>query len=153
MRMGMITLLVDGKQVPLRSVGTNDGLGYGRFHVPGLEIHDYELFVGRDELVARMSEEFDALVAEMKEDDRLDDEPSALQRMGYPTLPDAFQHPEDFEKVIRTFLDRDILVAFLPFTEESDLVVNSTDQIRVTREGVTLSGRCFRRTWPRASVT
>lgn len=139
-----VTLLFDGKQVPLRSLGTNDGLNFGRFDAPGLEVHSYELCVSADELVVAMSAEFDALVEEMKVDDLLDDEPSALQLMCYPKLREALHWPEELREVIRIFLEREILIAFVPFSGESDFVINSVDRIFVTESGVTLAGRCFR---------
>lgn len=140
----MATLLFDGQAAPLSSLGMHDGLGYGRFDAPGLEVHSYEFFVSSGELAVAMSEEFDALVAEMREDDLLVDERSAFQRMEYPTLRHAFRHPKELEEVIDTFLHHDILVRFVPFSDRSEFVINSTDEIRVTESGVTLAGRCFR---------
>ena len=136
---------LDGQSVEASVLATNDGLNYGRFDAPGLEVHTYELVVTRGELSAAFSVAFDSLVAEMREDDLHDDHPSALKRMNYPTLNDAFFHPSELEEVIRIFLDREILARWTPLTEASEFVINSTDAIQVTAAGVTLSGRCFRR--------
>jgi hypothetical protein len=141
----MGSLWVNGELTSPSKVGSNDGLGFGRFNEPNLDIHAYELFVPADELTAALSDRFDALVAEMKTDDLLDVEPSALRRMSYPSLAGAFCHPIELEEVIRDHLHRDILQIFTPFSASTELIINSTDEIRVTDRGVTLIGRCFRK--------
>ena len=141
----MPRLWVDGRSIEPAFLATNDGLNYGRFDAPGLEVHTYELVVTRGELIKAFSAAFDSLVAEMREDDLHDDHPSALKRMNYPSLNDAFFQPSELEEVIEIFLDREILSRWTPLTDACEFVINSTDAIQVTAAGVTLSGRCFRR--------
>lgn len=138
-------VLLDGQPTPANDLGTNDGLQYGRFDAPGLEVHSFEFTVGADELVEALSAHFSELVAEMREDDLRDEEPSALSRMGYPSLGNAFDSPAELKEVIDIFLDRTILETFLPFSERSEFIINSTDEIQVSRSEVTIRGRCFRK--------
>src|SRR5689334_4389619 len=107
LRVSMAAFFVDGATIEPALLGTNDGLNYGRFDAPGLEVHAYEVRVGIEEVLAAKSADFDKLVEEMRTDDLLDDEPSALMRMGYPTMRDAFAHPDDLREVIRIFMDRE----------------------------------------------
>jgi hypothetical protein len=144
----MVVCFVDGARVDPSLLGTNDGLNYGRFDAPGLEVHTYEVRIEIEELLPAMAGAFDDLVVEMRTDDRLDVEPSALMRMGYPSLRAAFDHPAELREVIDIFMHRDILVAFAPYTAQSEFIVNSTDEILVDDAGLTLRGRCFRRHWP-----
>jgi hypothetical protein len=141
----MASFFVDGEALEQALLGTNDGLNYGRFDAPGLEVHAYEVRVGIDEVLAAMSADFDKLVEEMRTDDLLDDEPSALMRMGYPTMRDAFAHPDDLREVIRIYMHREILWTFAPFSERSDYIINSTDEIHVAPDGLRFVGRCFAR--------
>lgn len=127
---------------------TNDGLNYGRFDAPGLEVHSYEFSATAEEIIGAFSKAFDDLVTEMRVDDRNDEDPSPLLRMGYPTLQDAFAQPNDLAEVIEIFLDRNILEHFVPGTELSEFVINSTDSIHVDQYAVLLRGRCFRRGAP-----
>lgn len=91
------------------------------------------------------------VVAEMRVDDIHDDQPSALMRMGYPTLREAFRHPDELREVIRVYLDREILCAFAPYTPRVVYTVNSTDAITVGESSVTIRGRCFARPDPTTS--
>jgi hypothetical protein len=141
-------VLLDGTSVAAAILGTNDSLGYGRFDAPGLEVHRYEFSASADEIILALSSAFAALVAEMKVDDLLDGEPSALMRMGYPTLREAFHWPRELREVVEVFLHNEILVAFMPFTDQSDFVINSTDEIHINESGLRLLGRCFRRRRP-----
>ena len=141
----MATLQIDGKPTELGTCGTNDGLGFGEFSAQGLVIHRYVFTASAEEVVAAFSPAFDELVEEMREDDKLDSAPSALQRMGYPTLPGAFAQPRELAEVIDIFLDRDILAHFAPFTDASRFVINSVDGLSVTESAVTIEGRCFAR--------
>jgi hypothetical protein len=144
----MAAFFVDGATIEPPLLGTNDGLNYGRFDAPGLEVHAYEVRIGIEEVLAAMSAEFEKLVEEMRTDDLLDDEPSALMRMGYPTMRDAFAHPDDLREVIRIFMHREILWTFARFSEQSQYIINSTDAIHVDPNGLRFVGRCFARRWP-----
>ena len=141
----MAHLFLDGAPVDRAILGTNDGLNYGRFDAPGLEVRRYELLASAEEVIAAFSSAFTVLVEEMRVDDLRDDEPSALMRMGYPTLREAFRWPRELCEVIDIFLDVEILSFFAPFTAESQLVINSTDEVRIDDLGLHIVGRCFRR--------
>ena len=142
-RARLATLELDGVPVDLATCGTNDGLGFGRVSTPGVITRRYSFRASAEELVAAFSAAFDALVGEMRVDDLLDKSPSALQRMGYPTLRTAFDHPEALGEVIATFLGRDILARFVPLRDSSTFVINTIQTVSVTDTAVVLEGTCF----------
>ncbi len=121
----------------------NDGLNYGRFDNVRSTIYEYKFFVDRDELVASMSSSFTEIVEEMREDDKLDNEETELMKMGYPSLEQAFETPKLLADAISIFMDRDILVHYLPYTESYDYIINSTDRIVVDSSGLHIYGRCI----------
>ena len=139
----LATLALDAVPVDLATCGTNEGLGFGRFSTPGLVVRGYSFRASAEEIVATFSEAFDALVGEMRVDDLSDGNPSPLQRIGYPTLRAAFDHPKALGEVIETFLGRDILARFVPFSDNSRFVLNSIHTVSVSEAAVVLEGTCF----------
>lgn len=138
--------LLNGSTVDAASLGVNDGLNFGRFD--GVEGLDYEIRLALAELSARMEAPWNQLLDETRNDDRRDGEPSALERMNYPTFKAAFAYPRDFSEVIETFLAVEILRRFVPFSSQSRFIVNSVDAVKVASDGLAISGRCFANAFP-----
>jgi hypothetical protein len=138
-------LQIDGIPTDARTCGTNEGLGFGRFSEEALVTRRYVFTAPAEDVIAVFSTAFDDLVREMRADEEHDSNPSALRRMGYPKLRGAFAHPRELSEVINEFLGRDILAHFVPYTDESTVVINSIDALSVTESAVTIEGRCFAR--------
>ena len=138
-------LTVDNADVDLSLVTYNDGLNYGRFDTPGLEIHDYAAFFPHAEFVRLLSGTYAKCIAELKHDDEITGEVSALGAAGWPSIADLLGYSDLAVETIETFLDRDTFNAFGLDRPDAELVINSTDAVRVDADNVIISGRCFRR--------
>jgi len=128
-----------------RLVVVNDGLNYGRFDGGDIETHKYAFFVERSELVERFSEQYAEVCAEIKADDEQCGESSPFAKMDYCSLDDAFEHPAALAEAIETYFAREIMSTYLPGPDDADYVINSTDAVKVSAEGLTIEGRCFTR--------
>ena len=138
-------LTVDNADADLSLVTYNDGLNYGRFDVPDLEVHTYSLFFPRAEFVRLLGDVYDKCIAELKRDDEITGEMSDLSAAGWPALADLLSRNALAVETIETFFDRDTFHAFGLYKPNADLIINSTDTIRVDTDNVIISGRCFRR--------
>jgi hypothetical protein len=141
-----VRIAIDGQRVPAAIVGTNDGLNYGRFFQHEPVAYEAVLPIA---CLGWYAPEFAALVDEMREDDKLDEQPSALAQMGYcRTLAEAAEHPDHpdlLAEVVRVFCDRELLAHHFPFDEaSSQFVINSTDAISVVARSIVIRGRCWR---------
>lgn len=137
-------IAVDGRRVPAATVGTNDGLNYGRFFDhPTVEYQAVLPIACLDGYAA----EFAALVDELREDDQLDDQPSPFARLGYVrTLAEAAEHPAELADALHGYCDRELLGHHFPFAAAtSELIINSTDAIFVVAGQIVICGRCWRR--------
>ncbi len=141
----MVDIRIDGSTVGAGEVGTNDGLNWGRFEGDNLVVRPYSLIAPLEVLVDEFSESFAELVEETRLDDRLDDEPSALAKMGYPTLAEAIRHPKFLEDVLDVFLARDILNHFAPFQGGERYIINSMECATISAGAMTFNGRVFSR--------
>ena len=72
-------------------------------------------------------------------------EVSGLAVAGWPPLDDLLNRSDLAVQTIGTFFDRDTFRAFGLYRVDADLVINSTDSVRVDVDNVIISGRCFRR--------
>jgi len=135
--------LLNGNEIEAARFGVNDGLNFGRFDGVDRPLVSYELRVTRAELLSRIEGLWNSLVDEMRADDRLDETPSALARMGYPTLEGAFAFPASLGEVVETFLAVSVLNAFTPLSSGSMFVMNSVDAVVVDADSLSISGRCF----------
>ena len=141
----MVTALLDGAPVPIGSLGTNDGLNFGRIDFPSIEVHTYALQVPAADFVSSFSKPFDALVAGVRDGDLSADDAPAIVRMGYPTAQEALNYPQELAEALQAFLACDLLEALAPFSSDCEFVLNSVDGISVDEHAITAKGRCFRR--------
>lgn len=142
--MGSPTVLVQGIAVPIESMGTNDGLNYGRFF-------------GRAELPCTvripvsqlrwLAEPYRAAAREMQLDDRLDDAPSPYALLDYePDFDRATRQPTALAAVIGYFFDRDVLAHHVPYVEgQARYVINATDHVAIVDDCLVIRGRCWQR--------
>ncbi len=137
-------ITVDQQVVPAELVTYNDGLGYGRFDKGDIEVHSYSLYVDRESLIEKLHETYQVCCEEIKRDDAICGEPSSFQVMGYSSLREAFDHPEQLAEVITTYFQQDIFQSYLPGGEDATFVINSTDKVLATNDGVLIEGRCFK---------
>lgn len=137
-------LTVDGEPVASGTLTYNSGMNYGQFHHGNLEIHTYSFFVARKDLVERFQTQYWECSEEIRRDDEQQSDTSPFKEMGYVRLSEAFGYPEQLADAIDTYFDRDIFGVFLGDDQDAAFVINSTDKISVTEDGVTLEGRCLR---------
>jgi hypothetical protein len=137
-----MSLTLDGEPVSPDTASYNAGMNYGQIHDAGLEIHVYSFFIARKDLVERFQERYWECSEEIRRDDEEQTDTSPFKEMNYVRLSEAFGHPEQLAKAIRIFFDRDIFEVFLGHNPGAAFVINSTDKISVTENGVTIEGRC-----------
>ena len=143
--LSIVRLTVDNTYVALSLVTYNDGLNYGRFDAPGLEIHSYAAFFPRTDFIRLLSADYAKCMAELKRDDERTGEVSDLAAAGWPPLSQLLTNADLAAETIECFLCRDTFNAFGLLHTDADFVINSTDVVRVDTENVIIMGRCFRR--------
>jgi len=136
-------LKINGNVIDPACVTCNDGLGYGRFDSTNIRIHAYSMSLPRAEIVAAFSARYQGTCDEIRCDDAKSGDDSPFKQMNYAPLSEAFEFPNALAHAIRIWFDRDIMLSFLPRTADFQYVINSTEKILVTSDGVTLEGRCF----------
>lgn len=141
-----MNLSIDGDIIDSKIVTYNSGLGYGNFHKgkANIELHNYILVIGRNEITDSLSGIYDEALNDIRRDDEFTGDVSEFKEMGYCSLSDAFSYPGLLEVVISTYFDRDIFEVFVPKKEIFIYVINSTDRVSVTQDGITIEGRCFK---------
>ena len=137
-------LRVDNRPITPTEITYNDGLGYGRFDGVS-QVHTYSLFVPKDDLIHKLGNIYREAVEEIGRDDELVNGSSSFKKMGYVGLSEAFAHPALLAEAIETYFDRDIFNIYLPESESFLYVINSTERVTVSADGVLLEGRCFGR--------
>ena len=139
-------VLINGEETEIGKVSCNHGMNYCQFRFEGLEIDDYELILAKEEFIKII----ESLYCRVREDIRADDiacnEKSEFSRTGYVSLEKMFGHHEELESVISTYLDRDLFEKVLPLRIEQGYIINSTDDVTVSDETVSIKGRTYR--WP-----
>ena len=139
-------VLINGEETEIGKVSCNHGMNYGQFRLEGLEMDDYELILAKEEF----TKVIESLYCRVREDIRADDiacnEESEFSRTGYVSLEKMFNHHEELESVISTYLDRDLFEKVLPLRIEQGYIINSTDDVTVSDETVSIKGRTYR--WP-----
>ena len=138
-------LTVDNADADISLVTYNDGLNYGRFDAPDLEVYPYSAFFPRAEFVRLLADIYDKCNVELKRDDEITGEVSELAAAGWPSLADLLSRSDLAVETIETFFDRDTFHAFGLYQSNADLVINSTDSVHLDADNVIISGRCFRR--------
>jgi len=138
-----VWLAIDGRRVSTALVGTNDGLNYGRFFDRQPVEYQAVLPIA---CLGWYAPEFAALVDEMREDDRLDDQPGPFAAFGYRRdLAEAAEHPTALADAIHGSCDRELLAHHFPFDgARSEWVINSTDAVLVVAGQIVIRGRCWR---------
>lgn len=136
-------IAIANRPVPATLVGTNDGLGYGKFHRhPPIPYQAILPIACLDWFAPK----FAALADEMRDDDQHDDDPSPFAQIDWPrTLPDAANHPSALAEIVEIFCDRQLLAHHFPFNQQrTHYVINSTDAVHVLADQIIIRGRCFR---------
>lgn len=139
-------LTIDKTDVDRSLVTYNDGLNYGRFDFPGLEIHNYAVFFPQADFIRLVSTDYLRCMDELNDEDEFAGEVCPLAAAGFPPLDTLLTNFALAADTIKTFLDRDTFAAFGMLNSTADLVINSTDSVYVDSEYVVINGRCFRRT-------
>lgn len=137
-------LTIDHRHVDPEHVTYNDGMGFGRFDSDTIEVHPYELFIDRADLVRRLSDRYRSVCREMKDDDEKFGDDSDFKALGYADLDEAFDFPEALAEALDTYFGREILDVYVTSRERFVYVINSIDRITVSPDGLLLEGRCFR---------
>lgn len=134
---------VDQRPLPPGAVTYNSGLGYGRLDRGNIEVHSYSFFAPRADLIDRFGAAYAAQCEDFRKDDELCGDPSLYAALGYGSLAEAFERPAELAAVVKGYLDRDIFEVYLPMTDAFEYVINSTDRVLVSSEGLLIEGRCF----------
>lgn len=137
-------LTIDRQDVDPGLVTYNPGMGFGRFDSDTIEVHSYELFIDRADLVEQLSGTYRSACREMRADDEKYGDESDFKALGYADLDEAFDFPEELAEAIDTYFDRDILDVYVTCRERFVYVINSVDNVTVSPDGLLLEGRCFR---------
>ncbi|MFL5387030.1 MAG: hypothetical protein ACJ8GN_31430 [Longimicrobiaceae bacterium] len=107
----------------------------------------YALSVGRALVLAVLSDAYDGLVREAKDDDRLTGSPDALGQAGYPPLAVVLEDPELALDVVGHALEADLLAAVLPPAAgmmRGTWAIDTVDAVRADGGRVMIEGTCYR---------
>jgi len=137
-----LRLWVDDQPISPQLVTFNDGLNYGRFYGVDAGLSSVRLFVERADLVRRFSKTFNAVSEELRIDDETYGDDSPFTGLRYAPLAAAFEQPEKLAEALR-FLDRDIFAIYIGHFDDCRFVLNSTDTINVSPQGVSFEGKAL----------
>jgi len=128
----------------VNKISFNDGMNYGQFRFDTSEIYEYELIVGRKEFIEAIEDSYDQAREEIQADDLACGEESEFSRTGYVSVEKMFSYPEELESIISIYLDKDLFQKLLSPKIETGYIINSTDQVAVSKDIVRIKGRTFR---------
>lgn len=125
-------------------VTANLGLNYGQFREDSLPVEKYQLYLDKDEFIAATKDAYNKTREEIHADDIARDETSEFTASDYAELEVMFNFQKGLAEIIQTYLGREIFANVLPLDIAGGYVINSTDIVKVSNDGVLMEGRAFR---------
>lgn len=117
----------------------NSGLNFGRFFDKNNTI--FEIRFKKDDFLDLIEQEYNAIKEEIRNDDLLNNETSEFRATNYCTLENLLKYSNQFEAIVKSYLDRELYLKLFPPTKQNKFVINSTDSVQYIGDEVILNGR------------